>query len=126
MINKIEGIKPFNDLMLKSCYYNQLAAGYSAFGIDPKIIAGNYLQLYEFDEKTKKLDVKHIELLDDSDLFDLTGIKRIFVGFVDDLKDFVITQIDNQCPVLIPVDGFSLSYRKDTYKKIHNSHFILI
>ena len=126
MINKIEGIKPFNDLMLKSCYYNQLAAGYSAFGIDPKIIAGNYLQLYEFDEITKKLDVKHIELLDDSDLFDLTGIKRIFVGFVDDLKDFVITQIDNQCPVLIPVDGFSLSYRKDTYKKIHNSHFILI
>ena len=58
MINKIEGIKPFNDLMLKSCYYNQLAAGYSAFGIDPKIIAGNYLQLYEFDEKTKKLDVR--------------------------------------------------------------------
>lgn len=125
-INKLEGIKPFNDLMLKSCYYNQLAAGYSAFGIDPKIIACNYLQLYEFDEKTKKLVIKHIELLDESDLFDLTGIKRTFVEFAENLKNFVITQIDNQCPVIIPVDGFSLTYRKDIYKKIHSGHFILI
>lgn len=59
-------------------------------------------------------------------MFDLTGIKRTFVEFAENLKNFVITQIDNQCPVIIPVDGFSLTYRKDIYKKIHSGHFILI
>ena len=37
----LEGIKPFNEMSLKSCYYNQMVAAYSYFGVDPKIIASN-------------------------------------------------------------------------------------
>lgn len=31
--NKIEGVKPFNEFWFKSCYYHQLVAGLSCFGI---------------------------------------------------------------------------------------------
>ena len=32
--NKIEGVRPFNDLYFRSCYYHQLLAGLNAFNID--------------------------------------------------------------------------------------------
>ncbi len=122
----LPGLKPFNELNLKSCYYNQVVAGYSLFGIDPKIIAGNYLPLYKFDEKEKVLDVEHEEIFTQKELYDLTGVEKEFFKPVKNLKEFVITQIDNGCPVIIPVDCFYLTYREDLYKKAHVSHFILI
>ncbi len=113
----LPGLKPFNELNLKSCYYNQVVAGYSLFGIDPKIIAGNYLPLYKFDEKEKVLDVEHEEIFTQKELYDLTGVEKEFFKPVKNLKEFVITQIDNGCPVIIPVDCFYLTYREDLYKK---------
>ena len=35
--NKVEGVKPFNDLFFKSCYDHQLLAGIASFGIDKEL-----------------------------------------------------------------------------------------
>lgn len=33
MKNKIDGVKPFNEFLYKSCYYHQLMAALECFGI---------------------------------------------------------------------------------------------
>lgn len=122
----LEGIKPFNEMSLKSCYYNQMVAAYSYFGVDPKIIASNYLPLYEFNDETKVLSIKHMDLFSEQDLIFLTGVKREYVDEVEDLTQFVIQNINANKPVIIPVDCYYLKYRNDMYKKYHATHFILI
>ena len=123
---KIAGIKPFNELLLKSCYDQQMAAVYAAFGIDPKIIAGNYLPLYEFDAKKKEIKINSFKILDENLLEDLTGVHRDRYKKVNELEKFVAEQIDEGHPVLLMVDCFYLDYREDTYLQTHIAHSILI
>lgn len=123
---KIEGIKPFNDLQLKSCYYHQLAAALTGFGVNPQIVAGNYLPLYKYDAKQKSLALNCSEILDEYKLEFWTGVQINKYKNIDKLKEFVCEQIDTGTPVLLLVDCFYLDYREDTYLKNHNSHSILI
>ena len=123
---KIEGIKPFNDLQLKSCYYHQLAAAYTAYGIEPKVIAGNFLPLYEFDEEKKALKPDCREVLDENTLEVLTGVRRDKYKTVDGLEEFVIEKINAGKPILLLADCFYLEYRKDMYLQNHLSHYILV
>ena len=39
--NRIDGVKPFNEFFFKSCYYHQLLAGLSCFGIGRDAILFN-------------------------------------------------------------------------------------
>lgn len=123
---KIDGVKPFNELQLRSCYYHQMAAAYTAFGIEPQIIAGNYLPLYEFDAKKKEMKIKPFEILDENILEDLTGVHRDRYKKVDELEKFATEQINAGHPVLLMVDCFYLDYREDTYLQTHVAHSILI
>lgn len=122
----LEGTKPFNEMSLKSCYYNQMVAAYSYFGVDPKIIASNYLPLYEFNDETKVLSIKHMDLFSEQDLIFLTGVKREYVDEVEDFTQFIIQNINANKPVIIPVDCYYLKYREDMYKKRHCTHFVLV
>ena len=123
---KIEGIKPFNEMHLRSCYYNQLVAAYTAFGLNPKFIAGNYLPLYSFDSENNILSINCCEIFNEKELCKITGIKIIKFEKTDNLEKFVIKQINNQRPVIVFVDSFYLDYRDDTYKDQHISHALLI
>ena len=125
-VKKIEGIKPFNDLQLKSCYNQQTAAVYMMFGINPKIIVGNFLPLYQFDAKQQLLLIHSCKILDENELESMTGIHVHKFVKTDELEEFVISHIDIGKPVLLLVDCFYLNYRKDTYLQKHCSHFILI
>lgn len=126
MYKKIDGLQPFNDLLLQSCFYNQRTAAYSAFGIDPKIVAGNYLPLYKFYPKTGILKLDCREIFNKAEMQRLTGVKLNKYKIVDNFEKFVIGQINKNCPVMVFVDCFYLNYRKDTYKKMHSLHSILI
>ncbi len=41
MKNKIDGVKPFNEFLYKSCYYHQLMAALECFGIEAKEVLLN-------------------------------------------------------------------------------------
>ena len=123
---KLEGIKPFNELQLKSCYYHQMATAYSLFGIPSQIIVGNYFPFYKFDTEKEVLSISNSEILDEKVLEVLTGVQKTFYKKIDNLEEFVEKQINDNIPVVLPVDCFYLDYREDTYLQKHIIHFILI
>lgn len=47
--NRIDGVKPFNEFFFKSCYYHQLLAGLSCFGIGRDAILFNAFTLIKPD-----------------------------------------------------------------------------
>ena len=115
--NNIVGVKPFNEFWFKSCYYHQLVAGLSCFGITH----GDFL-------------VNSMVFIERDFLLDTTGILgekefEKFFGYTcrrcNITEKSLVKRIDKGCPVIVGVDCFYLESRSDTYRITHAPHFIL-
>lgn len=115
--NKIEGVRPFNDLYFRSCYYHQLLAGLNAFNIDKDEVLLGF-----FYEALDDFGIKEINFNDNK-------------GFIKSLnysiklcnlnKKQLIKWIDKGNPVILGVDDYYLESKDVTYLKVHEPHFIL-
>jgi hypothetical protein len=121
---KLKNIRPFNDFMFKSCYYHQLLTAYRYYGIKDELILMNSLSLYDFNDNEFK--IKEYEMLSNSELEKLSGLHHVQKKKSKDIITEIIKAIDRGMPIIIAVDCYYLSYREDTYKKRHVSHFILV
>ena len=122
----LRGVRPYNELALKSCYYNQLVTGYSMFKAEPRIVIADYLPLYSFDEKSKDLTILSVNVMNEETMQLLTGVERKKHNCINNIQDFLRLHIDSREPIILPVDCFYLSYRVDTFEKQHSPHFILV
>lgn len=116
--HKIKGIKPFNGCHFKSCYYHQLIAGISCFGIDKDDIIFNFFPVIK-----ESFVIENTDIADEKQLAKILGYKntRTNVG-----KKKLIKCIDAKMPVIVGVDSYYLQSRADTYLKEHSPHFLLV
>ena len=115
--NIIKGIKPFNDLYFRSCYYHQLLAGLSAFNIDKDEVLLSFYTLSYDDFKFVELDFNKIKDYQKSLSYKL---KAININ-----RNKLVKLIDKGYPLIIGIDCFYLESKEETYKKLHEPHFIL-
>lgn len=116
--NKVEGVKPFNDLFFKSCYDHQLLAGIASFGIDK-----DALLLNTFTNIEEEFEVGEVELLNEKKLEKLLGYKKIHCNVN---KRKLIKCIDKGQPIIMGIDAFYLEMRTDVYQIEHVAHFTLV
>ncbi len=129
---EISNIEPFNDIWfngnLPNCLYSALfpIVNHYVGSLDPFLLNGVYLYEYSNNEGNTSIDLKLQEFIDVFKLCSTLGIhvkpKLISTDIIND----IIASVDNMNPVIIFIDCFYESIRKDTYQKIHWSHALLI
>lgn len=114
----LSGVKPFNDFWFKSCYYHQLISGLHILGID-----GRDILLNDFAYFGKDFSFDNDGIINERELSKAIGYKILRVN-INEKK--LIKSINKGYPVIVGVDCYYLESRKETYKKTHSSHFILV
>lgn len=122
----IENIAPFNHFFYRDCLYNSLFSVIGYFGEDIWHVLSNELMLYKktpdsiFGSGIVYTAVKPLtQILEDM------GIQAS-VENCGDMISYTCRAIDRGMPVIIKVDCYDESIRRDLYKKEHLDHNILI
>lgn len=116
--NRIDGVKPFNEFFFKSCYYHQLLAGLSCFGIGRDAILFNAFILIKPD-----FEVQNEIIFQGERLEKMLGYRKIHCNMN---KAKLIRCIDKGQPIIMGVDCYYLESRLETYGKENSPHFILV
>lgn len=116
--NKIEGVKPFNEMFYKSCFYHQLFAGLACLGIELDNILLNSFVVIQSD-----FQIQEKTFLKEKILAKKMGYKYVKCD-ID--KNRLISAIDKGYPLIVGVDSYYLESRRDTYMTIHEGHFVLV
>ena len=98
--NIIKGIKPFNDLYFRSCYYHQLLVGLSAFNIDKDEVLLSFYTLSCDNFKFVELDFNINKNYQKSLSYKL---KAININ-----RNKLVKLIDKGYPLIIGIDCFYL------------------
>ncbi|NDI34213.1 beta-ketoacyl synthase N-terminal-like domain-containing protein [Chengkuizengella sediminis] len=122
----IEPIEPFNDLYYRNCFYNSMFPIVNHVGGDMMYFLLNDMIFYEYENETGKFSIKYVATKSLDQIFDQVRlhVDRRFDNnnIVEELKQC----ISDGKPVVIWVDAFYESIRKDTYQKQHLDHTILV
>ena len=114
---KLEGIKPFNSFLFRTCYYHQLITGLSCFDIPFE----DFLTCsYVFAQKNFQINKNYIN---EKKAEKILGYKNKSCNLS---VHAIIKNIKKGRPILVGVDCFDLKNRTDTYMKEHRLHFILV
>lgn len=114
----IADVKPFNEFLFRSCYYHQLIAALSCFGIDAENVLSN-----RFVFMRENFAIDEIGIFTDAELIDRLGCR---IRNCKMRKSTLINNIDKQNPLIVGVDCFYLKSRPDTYSKKHMTHYIMV
>lgn len=115
--NKIEGVQPFNKFYFRSCYYHQLIAGLSCFGIPYESVIISY---FIFPKQYFELEKK---VFSEKDLEKILGYRN---KKCDLSKKQLLSEIDKNRPMIVGVDCFYFESRPDTYLNAHDPHYVLV
>ena len=122
---KLRGITPYNDSWFRTCYYHQLIAALSYFGVPAEqvilnsefnVLSANGWNDFAYEEKN---------IISDDDFAEWTGVK-LHRHNAEYVIDATIKGIDANRPVIVGQDNFCLPQRKAMYRKQHCAHFILV
>lgn len=125
MLNLIE---PFNDVYYINCYYSCLFSTIKYLGKDIKDLLVNTIYCYEVSQLYDKI-IFSTEIGRKDEVaaqLKTMGIHATRKNEVDDVFESIQTAIDNKKPVIVFIDPYYLSYRKDTFRKFHSNHAVLI
>lgn len=117
MKKKILGIKPFNEIYFRSCYYHQLLAGVSAFNVNKDEVLLSFYTLIKENYSLCELNLNEYQKFKSKRGF---KIKECNLN-----KEKLINWINKGNPVILGVDDYYLESKKETYLKLHEPHFIL-
>ncbi|MCH5164498.1 MAG: BtrH N-terminal domain-containing protein [Clostridiales bacterium] len=115
--NIIDGVKPFSDFYFKTCYYHQLIAALSCFGIAAENVLMNTLMLAH-----DNFVVEDRDYYTDKELVSKLGckIKKCNIN-----QRALVRNIDKGNPIIVGIDCFYLESRTWTYMQRHDPHYIL-
>lgn len=115
--NKIEGVKPFNKFFFRNCYFHQLIAGLTSFGISyESILMGSFV----FSEKNFETNKCYAT---ESEMEKILGYKNISCNMT---KRKLLKCIDKGRPVVVGIDCFFYESRPNTFNKFHEPHHVLV
>lgn len=121
---KLRGITPYNDCWFRTCYYHQLIAALSYFGVPTEYTLMNYMIKVADFISWKDFSYEEKSILSDYEFDELTGIERKkYVA--ENVTDTVVKCINRKHPVIVGQDNFYLPYRPVYFNKMHCSHFVL-
>ena len=126
LINQIE---PFNDIFYKSCFYNSLIPILIYYGKDFMPIIVNDICVYQkkrLDSKNTTLTVGYLSQRDPFEIIEDMGIQVSSKAESGDIIHDLVNAIKNKVPVIIWVDCYYASIRKDVYHKKHQGHTWLV
>lgn len=125
-IKKIEQIQPFNDFFYRDCFYNSLFSIINYAEGDIGNILANEIQLYDhMPANILKVGIVTIsiepmnKILESMNIFCYRSEQK-----VDPYE--IYDALDNDMPVIIIVDCFEESIRREYYQKEHFDHNLLI
>ena len=116
--NEIKGVKAYNDVYYRSCYYIQILSAMSGIGADQNDYLLSYCCLPQENFSFLEIDFCCFSKFRNSREYEIDKTNIT-------LKK-LLKAIDNQKPVLISVDCYYLESRLETYKQYHAPHYILV
>ena len=127
-IKVIENIEPFNELFYKNCFYNSCFPVIRSYEKNIISYLVNDICIYTCEGKGDKLKlgVKFVSSLPMEQILNNDGIMYKTKRASEDIIKDIIDNISNNKPVIIWIDCFYESIRKDTYQKQHWPHTLLI
>ncbi|PQP85029.1 hypothetical protein C0Q44_11180 [Paenibacillus sp. PCH8] len=122
----IDGIEPFNDVFYKNCFYNSLFPILNLYGLGVMPVLINDRMQYVYDEHQGLLQAKYQAVLSDVQLMERMGLEHECRNYCEDVQKDIIEAIHSNRPVIIRVDCYYESLRKDMYSRVHWPHSLLI
>ncbi|WP_151732789.1 BtrH N-terminal domain-containing protein [Paenibacillus tengchongensis] len=124
----INGIQAFNDFYYKDCFYNALFPIVLHFGRNIMNFFYNDISFYTCREQ-KDWTSFQADYLSENPLesvIESIGVHVNKLGRVSDVVKKLQESLDNDYPVILSIDCFYMSIRRDTFMKEHHPHHILI
>lgn len=121
----LPGIRHYNEGWFRSCYYHQLIAGLSYYGIPAQAVICNYaMEVVPADRLT---DFRFVErdILNERNFSALVGVS-MERRRTKDVVRAAVECVDRGMPLIVALDNFYLPYRADYYRKSHYLHFVLV
>lgn len=119
----LRGITPFNDCWFRTCYYHQLMAGMSYFGVPQAYTVLNYTEEISCGSGLGECKCVGKDLLNAEEYAQLIGVTGE-KGSPKDIIAAAIKSIDRNRPLIIGQDNYFLTYRPE-YHIRHELHFVL-
>ncbi len=129
MSYKIQNIEPFNDTYYRSCFFNSFFPVIKHFG---KAILPYFMYdimvyvLCDEKEVLMKSEIVFLEEVNLHRILKLQGIDMYTTVVYNNIIPFLYENLYCDKPVILWIDAFYTSYRKDVYHKSHWPHSILV
>jgi hypothetical protein len=127
-VNTIPNIRPFNEIYYKDCLYNSVIPIIDHFSGSRYPVFSNDILYYQLLDNTDPSSLQIIYQDADSldQVLERTGLMVRTIDRCEQLIDNIAYSIKAGCPVVIWVDCYYESIRRDTYNKIHWGHTLLL
>lgn len=127
-MNTIPNIQPFNEIYYKDCFYNSVISVVDHFSGSRYPILSNDILFYRLSDSTDPCSLQIVYQDADSldQVLERTGLTVRTIDRCERLIDDIAASINAGCPVVIWVDCYYESIRRDTYNKIHWGHTLLL
>lgn len=122
---EIQGIRHFNEMWFRSCFYHQRMAALSRYGVPFEYTILNYEEKINVQTNSPLHLMIARSILSEREEQGLFGVRTICEER-DDLIDYLIAKIDLGQPVMVAQDHFYLPYRRNYYLQEHGAHYVLI
>lgn len=127
-VKKLTGIKPFNDFFYKSCFFNSLFPVVQFYDKDILPFIVNDVLAYHLEDiqSGKSLNAEYIGIKSAEDIIGDVGIDLKKKMYNVNIIEEIIESISYGNPVIVWVDCYYESLRKDLFQKRHHPHTWLI
>ncbi|WP_113673426.1 condensation domain-containing protein [Vallitalea guaymasensis] len=122
----IDGIKPFNDVIYKDCFYSALFPVLEFYNKSIKEILCNDVFIYDGSDNNESIDATYLVKDKLIPMFNKCGLKANRIIRSNNIISNIKTALKKGRLVIIQIDCYYSSIRKDTYEKEHWPHTILI
>ncbi len=120
----IANMEPFNEVFFKNCFYNSLFPIVRHYGasILPILLNDSFL----ISKDDSRYEVIYAPYRSDQELFAQLGLSVTAQHNDAHMVERLRAEITNGYPVIVWVDAYELSIRRDAYGKEHMDHTLLI
>lgn len=124
----INEINPYNELFFESCFYNSLFSILKFYGCDITSVLRQYTMAYESKIVNEKMQMSGYGYWNKGiiQILQKAGVKFHSLYKTENILSETKWAIDKRQPVILWIDCFYESYRKDKYQKEHFKHTITI
>ncbi len=116
-------IVPFDKVWFKDCFHMAFLTITNSILGNADCILMNQFPVYECDSFLR-VHVNHINPV--SSILSSRGISNISFKKVEDINTVIQNSLHNGFIPIVAVDLYDLSVRKDTYRKVHKGHSVII